>query len=232
MGLSGCGGSGTGATVSKFKGAFKAPYTSSLATAGTYEVVVADDATVGVKVVDNTGTYSGTGSIASSGQLNITLSNGLRSINVASFFSTVGGPMGATLEINAAASGANPAWTATGTASYLAPTLGIVYAGTYSGSTTGDVSGTMAATVASDGTVQVNLSTVAGAYSGSGNINNLGNLNVFLNGSGLANGKTLSFKGSFSLTGTVITNLKRFEGAYTISAGGTGSGDFTSTSNP
>lgn len=231
VGLSGCGGSGV-AAVSQFKGAFKAPYTSSLATAGTYEVVVADDATVGVKVVDNTGTYSGFGNIASSGQLNVTLTNGIRSINVASFFSRVAGPMGATLEVTAAADGANPAWNATGTATYLAPTLGVVYAGSYSGSTTGDVAGTVAVGVASDGSVNVTVNTVAGNYAGSGNINNLGNLNLFLTGSGLATGKTLSFKGSFSLNGTVITNLKRFDGAYTISAGGTGSGDFTSTSNP
>jgi hypothetical protein len=229
--LSGCGGSGV-AAVSQFKGAFKAPYTSSLATAGTYEVVVADDATVGVKVVDNTGTYSGVGNIASSGQLNTTLSNGIRSINVASFFSTVAGPMGATLEITAAADGADPAWTATGTATYLAPTIGVVYAGTYSGTTTGDVAGTMAVTAGTDGSVQVNVNSATGTYTGNGNINNLGNLNLFLTGSGLATGKTISFKGSFSLTGTVITNLKRFEGSYTISAGGTGSGNFASTSNP
>lgn len=227
--LFGCGGAGT-STSSEFKGAYKAPYTNSLSTDGSVEIFVDADSSADIKVVDDTGTYSGSGTVSTSGQLNTTVTNGVRTVNVSSLFAETSGSMTADVDLSAAASGASAAWNASGTASFLAPTIGAVYNGDYNGTLTGTVNGTLAVDVNSDGTANVTVTTATGVYSGNGTITTLGSLNVFLNGSGAATGKTLSFKGTFSLLGVVISNLKHFNGSYTISAGGSGSGNFSASS--
>lgn len=222
-----CGGTGV-SSESEFKGAYKAPYTNSLAADGNVEIVIDAANNASIKVIDTTGTYSGNGTVSAAGQLNATVTNGIRTVDVSSLFVNAGGSTSGDVDLNAPASGVSLGWTASGDAKFLASTIGGVYNGDYSGNVTGDVTGTMTVDANADGSVQVTVTSAGGVYAGSGNISNLGTLNIFLNGSGAASGKTLSFKGTFWLTGIFLHNTKHFDGSYTISAGGSGSGDFTS----
>lgn len=196
LGVVGCGGNNDdNSSLVPYGGIYQMSYTRG---PGTVLMQVETDGDVNVIIRDSDlgATFSGTGTVDSTGEISGSATDigGTDEVNFSAQITGTGSGALVTGSITGV-------FSATFSGAYYASGSQSIFADEYTGSFTGDADGTIELTISTAGVVNITATEGANTYEGTGEVSPLGLLTVNANGVGAAAGTTYSFTGFVDIDG-------------------------------